>query len=56
MPPMGIRVALLHTVIRHIVDGFIDWLIIQKQILIRTPEQEVISQRVFIFCSLYQLL
>jgi hypothetical protein len=49
VPTMGIRVALLHTVIRHIVNGFIDWLIAQEQISIRTPDQEVISQRVFIF-------
>ena len=29
---MGIRLPLLHIVIRHIVTGFIDWLIVQKQI------------------------
>ena len=41
------RLQLLH--IRYVVTGIIDWLVIQKQIQIRTPDQEVISQYVFIF-------
>ena len=41
------RLQLLH--IRYVVTWIIDWLVIQKQIQIRTPDQEVISQYVFIF-------
>ena len=44
---MSQRLQLLH--IRHVVIGIIDWLVIQKQIQIRTPDQEVISQYVFVF-------
>ena len=46
---MGIWLPLLHIVIRYVVTGIIDWLVIQKQIQIRTPDQEVISQYVFVF-------
>ena len=44
---MSQRLQLLH--IQHVVIGIIDWFVIQKQIQIRTPDQEVISQYVFIF-------
>ena len=66
---MGIRVTLLHLVIRYIIDKDIDWLIVQEQVSIRTPYQEVIPLRIFvvslprpgstpldIFCSLDKLL
>ena len=45
---MGIRVTLLHLVIRYIIDRIVNWLIVQEQVSIRTPYQEVIPLRIFV--------
>ena len=37
MPTMGILVTLLHVIIQHIINEFIDRIIVQKQIPVQTP-------------------
>ena len=48
VPTKGIRVTLLHIVIQDIIDRIVNWLIVQEQVSIRTPDQEVIPPHIIV--------